>query len=115
MCYGMIGVIHFDQGQIERAIEAYQRALSAELKSPEQELGLYYDLALAYEQQQKPREALQRYQEILDRDSSYRDVADRVQALTDGPKRPPREASGTRVVSDDDDFERVFDDLFESK
>ena len=115
MCYAMIGVIHFDQGKLDLAVEAYQRALKSELKSDEQELGLYYDLAIAYEQQNKPREALERFKQIIDKDSGYRDVADRIQALTHGKERPVREASGTRVVSDDDDFERVFDDLFESK
>jgi tetratricopeptide (TPR) repeat protein len=115
MCYAMIGVIHFDQGQYDRAASAQLRALEATSKSSEQELGLYYDLAITHEKQGKLPEAMERYRQILDRDPNYRDVSDRAQALTDGQKRPVREASGTRVVSDDDDFERVFDDLFESK
>jgi tetratricopeptide (TPR) repeat protein len=115
MCYAMIGVINFDQGQFERAIEAYQRALKAPVKSPEQELGLYYDLAKAYEKLSKPAEAVDHYRRITEKSPGYRDVGDRIQALLHGQERPVREASGTRVVSDDDDFERVFDDLFESK
>jgi len=115
MCYAMIGVIHFDQGHLDEAIAAYRRALEAEHKTAEQEIGLEYDLAKAYEKQAKPREALLHYQRVAERDANYRDVHDRVQALLHGAERPVREASGTRVVSDDDDFERVFDDLFESK
>jgi tetratricopeptide (TPR) repeat protein len=115
MCYATIGVIHFDQGHLDEAIAAYQRALEAEHKTPEQEIGLEYDLAKAYERQAKPREALLHYQKVAARDANYRDVHDRAQALLHGAERPVREASGTRVVSDDDDFERVFDDLFESK
>lgn len=115
MCYAMIGVIHFDQGHLDDAIAAYRRALEAEHKTPEQEIGIEYDLAKAYEKQAKPRDALLHYQNVAARDASYRDVQDRMQALLHGAERPVREASGTRVVSDDDDFERVFDDLFESK
>ncbi len=115
MCYAMIGVIHFDQGHLDEAIAAYRRALEAEHKTPEQEIGIEYDLAKAYEKQAKPRDALLHYQNVAARDAGYRDVQDRMQALLHGAERPVREASGTRVVSDDDDFERVFDDLFESK
>jgi tetratricopeptide (TPR) repeat protein len=115
MCYAMIGVIQFEQHQFDRAIEGYQRALRAEVKSTEQELGLYYDLAKTYDRQSKPGDALAYYRRIADRDPEYRDVGDRIQALLNGQERPVREASGTRVVNDDDDFERVFDDLFESK
>ena len=115
MCYAMIGMMNADQGELDRAVTAYLRALGAEVKSTEQELGLHYDLAITYEKQGKTRDALERLRQILDKDPVYRDVPERIAALTHGKERPVREASGTRVVSDDDDFERVFDDLFESK
>jgi tetratricopeptide (TPR) repeat protein len=115
MCYAMIGVIYFDQEQYGRAIEAYQRALSAAIKSDEQELGLCYDLAKSYEKLSKTAEAIEHYRRVAEKSPGYRDVSDRISALLHGQERPVREASGTRVVSDDDDFERVFDDLFESK
>ncbi|HLV66297.1 MAG TPA: tetratricopeptide repeat protein, partial [Polyangiaceae bacterium] len=115
MCYAMIGIMHFEQGQHGHAIEAYRRALASNRKTREQELGLHYDMAMAHERLGDIDAALEHYQMVTRLDPTYRDVEDRIQALTGGGERPRREASGTRVVNDDDDFERVFDDLFESK
>ncbi|MFO7178613.1 MAG: tetratricopeptide repeat protein [Pseudomonadota bacterium] len=115
MSYAMIGLMHFEQGQLGHAIEAYRRALAASYKTREQELGLHYDMALVYERLGDTEGALEHYQLVAQLDPTYRDVEDRIQVLTVGGERPQREASGTRVVNDDDDFERVFDDLFESK
>ncbi len=113
MCHAMIGMIHLEGNELDRAAEAYLRALGAQVKTAEQEMNLYYDLGSVYEMKNKMQDALYYFQKIARRDPGYRDVGDRLQGLTQ--EKRIVEPSGTRAVNDDDEFERVFDDLFESK
>lgn len=115
MCFAMIGLIHLEQGELDLAAEAYVSALAAPIKSVEQEMNLYYDLGNVYEMKGLPKDALYHFQKIARRDPGYRDVRDRIDTLVPPQNNPSREPSGTRAVNDDDEFERVFDDLFESK
>ncbi|HVY25584.1 MAG TPA: tetratricopeptide repeat protein [Polyangiaceae bacterium] len=112
MCFAMIGLIYLEQSQLDRAAEAYVRALSAAQKTVEQEMSLYYDLGNVYEMKGKNQDALYYFQKIARRDPGYRDVADRIQQLQPPPAVPA--PSAARAVNDDE-FDRVFDDLFESK
>jgi tetratricopeptide (TPR) repeat protein len=113
MCHAMIGMIHLEQNALDAAAESYIRALGAQVKTVEQEMNLYYDLGNVYEMKRMTKDALYYFQKIARRDPGYRDVADRVQGLSQEKRMV--EPSGTRAVNDDDEFERVFDDLFESK
>lgn len=112
MCYAMIGMIYLEQGDVDRAAEAYVRGLAAQNKTIEQEMSLYYDLGNVYEMKNSAAEAVYYFEKIARRDPGYRDVTDRIDALK--PQAPPR-ATAARAVNDDDEFDRVFDDLFESK
>ena len=112
MCFAMIGLIYLEQNQLDRAAEAYVRALSATQKTVEQEMSLYYDLGNVYEMKGKNQDALYYFQKIARRDPGYRDVSDRIQHLS--PKPVAAQHSNSRAVNDDE-FDRVFDDLFESK
>jgi tetratricopeptide (TPR) repeat protein len=112
MCFAMIGLIYLEQNQLDRAAEAYVRALSAAQKTVEQEMNLYYDLGNVYEMKGKNQDALYYFQKIARRDPGYRDVSERIEHLS--PKPLPSAASNARAVNDDE-FDRVFDDLFESK
>jgi tetratricopeptide (TPR) repeat protein len=111
MCFAMIGMIYLEQNQLDRAAEAYVRALSAAQKTVEQEMSLYYDLGNVYEMKGKVQDALYYFQKIARRDPGYRRVADRIAHLQPPPVAV---ASNARAVNDDE-FDRVFDDLFESK
>lgn len=111
MCFAMIGLIYLEQSQLDRAAEAYVRALSASQKTVEQEMSLYYDLGNVYEMKGKNQDALYYFQKIARRDPGYRDVADRIQQL----QPPPAQATSAARAVNDDEFDRVFDDLFESK
>jgi tetratricopeptide (TPR) repeat protein len=113
MCHAMIGMIHLEQNALDLAAESYIKALGAQVKTVEQEMNLYYDLGNVYEMKRKKQDALYYFQKIARKDPGYRDVADRLQGLTSDKRIV--EPSGTRAVNDDDEFERVFDDLFESK
>jgi tetratricopeptide (TPR) repeat protein len=113
MCHAMIGLIHLEQGGLDQAIDSYIKALASPVKTVEQEMSLYYDLGTVYEMQKKAQEALYYFQKIARRDPGFRDISDRIRGL--GPEKRKAEPSGTRAVNDDDEFERVFDDLFEGK
>ena len=105
-------MIYLEQNQLDRAAEAYVRALSASQKTVEQEMSLYYDLGNVYEMKGKNQDALYYFQKIARRDPGYRDVADRIAQLSPAPAVP---AVDRRAAVNDDEFDRVFDDLFESK
>lgn len=107
MCYAMIGMIHLEENRLEEATAAYIKALEAEHKTVEQEMSLYYDLGVVYEMRNDGKSALYYFEKIARRDPGYRDVSERIAALKSQP--PPRN------VSDDDEFDAVFDGLFDRK
>jgi tetratricopeptide (TPR) repeat protein len=88
------------------------RALGAAEKTIEQEMNVYYDLGTVYEMKGKTQDALYYFQKIARRDPGYRDVSERIGALKPEPERQPV-PSGQRAVGDQDEFDSVFDDLFE--
>jgi tetratricopeptide (TPR) repeat protein len=113
-CYAMIGMIRLERGELDLAAEAYKRALEAPEKIVEQEMALYYDLGNVYEMKAANDEALYYFQKIARRDPGFRDVKDRIEALQPPPP-PAKAAQQARAVNDDDEFDRVFDDLFDTK
>jgi tetratricopeptide (TPR) repeat protein len=112
MCYAMIGMIELERGELDKAAEAYVRALEAPEKNVDQEMSLYYDLGNVYEMKKSPEEALYYFKKIARRDPGYRDVKDRIAALEPSSAEQP---AGTRAVNDEDEFDRAFDELFETK
>jgi tetratricopeptide (TPR) repeat protein len=114
MCFAMIGLIYLERNDLDRSAESYKKALSAQSKTVEQEMNLYYDLGTVYEMKGDAQDALYYFQKIARRDPGYRDVAERLSALDPGAPQP-KEKLPQRAVNDDDDFERAFDDLFEGK
>jgi tetratricopeptide (TPR) repeat protein len=111
-CFAMVGMIFLEQNKLDRAAEAYVRALSSAAKTVEQEMNLYYDLGNVYEMKGKNQDAIYYFQKIARRDPGYRDVTDRLSALQPEQDAPPV-ASSARAVGDQDEFDSVFDDLFE--
>jgi tetratricopeptide (TPR) repeat protein len=111
-CFAMIGMVYLEQNQLDRAAESYVRALSAANKTVEQEMNLYYDLGTVYEMKGKSQDALYYFQKIARRDPGYRDIAERITGLQPEKESPPV-SSSARAVGDQDEFDSVFDDLFE--
>jgi tetratricopeptide (TPR) repeat protein len=101
MCFAMMGIIHRDKGELEKARDAFQQGLEAQ-KTPEQNNSVEYELALVYEAQGKQADYVRHLQRIASRDSNYRDVAARIRAL--GEKMPEQN-------DDDEDFEAAFENL----
>ena len=112
-CFAMIGMVYLEQGQLDRAVESYVRALSAVDKTVEQEMNVYYDLGVVYEMKGKNQDALYYFQKIARRDPGYRDVSERLGALQP-EHHAPVSSNNVRAVGDPDEFDSVFDDLFES-
>ena len=115
MCYAMIGIIYLERNELDKAAEAYVQALNSTNKTVEQEMSLYYDLGNVYEMKSMNQDALYYFQKIARRDPGYRDVADRINTLSPSSAELPVKQPSARAVNDDDEFDRVFDDLFESK
>ncbi len=111
MCHAMIGMIRLERGELDEAARAYVAALEAPQKTVEQEMALYYDLGNVYEMKGSPKEALYYFKKIARRDPGYRDVSDRIAALAPGEAPVPAQ----KAANGEDDFDAVFDDLFESK
>ncbi|MBK7585159.1 MAG: tetratricopeptide repeat protein [Myxococcales bacterium] len=111
MCYAMIGMIRLERGELDLSAKAYLRGLEAAQKTPDQEMALHYDLGNVHEMKGVAKDALYYFEKVAKKDPRYRGVTDRIAALQPGA----RPASGTRSVNEEEDFDRVFDDLFESK
>lgn len=111
MCHAMIGMIRLERGELDDAARAYVAALESPQKTIEQEMALYYDLGNVYEMKSSPKEAVYYFKKIARRDPGYRDVSERITALAPGEAPLPTQ----KAANGEDDFDAVFDDLFESK
>jgi pilus assembly protein FimV len=102
-------VIYEKQGKIAEAIESYKAGLHAENITLDEELGLLYQLAIAWEQRQNKKEAIYYLKRILSHDPKYRDAKSRLQNLEGTEK-----GSGTRRRDNiDEDFDAAFDEVMD--
>jgi tetratricopeptide (TPR) repeat protein len=113
MCYAMIGLIHLEQNEVEEAEQSYLRGLDAPKKTIDQEMSLYYDLGIVNEMKTAYPEAVYYFKKIARKDPGFRDVKERLLALEQA--KQGELASSQRPIGEEDEFERVFDDLFDSK
>jgi hypothetical protein len=67
------------------AVKWFEKGLGAPGRSEEEYQGLRYDLASALEQADETERALALFTELYGQDASFRDVADKVRQLGDGP------------------------------
>ncbi|HSC87498.1 MAG TPA: tetratricopeptide repeat protein [Polyangiaceae bacterium] len=103
MCLYMIGSIFAQQGDLIPAIDAYLLALEAQVKTPDQQKNLEYELAALYEQRGDPASAIRFLQRIAKKDPQYRDVSARIRTL--GGALPTHDTA-------DDEVDAAFDNLF---
>jgi tetratricopeptide (TPR) repeat protein len=108
ICQSMIGMIHIERGNLNEAIEAFLRGLDAQMRTPEQETVLSFEVGAAYEAKKMAKEALGYFQRVMKRDPGFRDVQERVRRLSKGETKPPVRAA---AVGADDEFDRAFDDI----
>ncbi len=114
MCWAMVGMIHLEQENLDKSAEAFIKGLHAEQKTIDQEMSLYYDLGNIYELKGNNDEALYYFGLISRRDPGYRDVKERMAALAP-PKESRPEQSTARPIGEEDEFDKVFDELFDTK
>lgn len=112
MCFAMIGMIHAEKNELIEAVRAYEKALNAKQKTREQEYSLLYDLGGIYERLGERRKALETLVSLERKNRDYRDVRQRVRNLKAIQSAPPPQS---RAVNGDDEFDAVFNDLFNGK
>jgi len=108
VCRSMIGMIESERGNLNEAIQALLAGLNAQVKEPQQETTLCFEVGAAYEAKKMNREALGYYQRTMRRDPNYRDVQERVRRLMKIESRAPMRQA---AVGADDEFDRAFNDL----
>ena len=77
----MLGLCFREKGLPDLAVNWYQRALDSEHLSGDQRLSMLYDLGLTYETMEDSGAAFNAFAEIYGNDTSFRDVAERVDRL----------------------------------
>jgi hypothetical protein len=105
----MIGLCYMEKGKVAEAISHFKKGLYSEHKNEREELGLYFELGVAYEVLQDPKEALYYFQKVQKRDPSFRGVGAKIKALLQ--PRPPAIAPPSPPESSAEDVDRAFDDL----
>lgn len=83
-CQTLKALCFADKGEFEKSEEAYKAALSSTSIDDMQRLSLHYELGMLYENFQRPGEALGSYQFVANADPQFRDIADKIAALSDG-------------------------------
>ena len=115
VCQWMIGTIHREQGNADAAISSYIRGLHAQVKTPDQETALTYEIGDCYEERRQTDQALYYFQRVARANPSYPDhrggVAERVRRLEPAP--PPKAAAMAVAVGAGpiDEFDAVLDDM----
>ena len=81
-CCVQLAVCFMDKAMPQIAIKWYLKGLESPGLEPESVLALRYDLGVAYELSGDMNRALESYQEVYAMNIDYRDVADRISALS---------------------------------
>ena len=84
-CASMLGICFVEKGMPKLAVKWFEKGLCAPGRSEEEYQGLRYDLASALEQAGETERALALFTELYGQDASFRDVADKLRQLGDGP------------------------------
>ena len=108
VCHSMIGMIHIERGNLNEAIDAFQRGLQSPDHTKDQEAALCYEIGAAYEVKRMTKLALDFFQRSARLIPNFRDTQERIRRLQKvEPKQPVRQVA----VGADDEFDRAFDDI----
>jgi tetratricopeptide (TPR) repeat protein len=80
-CSSMLGICFMEKGMPKLAVKWFEKGLKAPGRSPEEYVGLRYDLAMAHEAAGEMDTALSIFTELQGQDSSFRDVAAKIRDL----------------------------------
>ena len=107
VCWTMIGLIYMQEGQPRDAIEAFQSGLESPEKTPDEAVGLHYELAMACETAGLTDQARLHYEFVFQREPQYREVGQRLQRLGG----PSGDNPDDLLMESMDDVNRAFDEL----
>ena len=107
VCWTMIGLIYMQEGQPRDAIEAFQSGLESPEKTPDEAVGLHYELAMACEAAGLTDQARLHYEYVFQREPQYREVGQRLQRLGG----PSGDNPDDLLMESMDDVNRAFDEL----
>ncbi len=80
-CLMLEGLCYSDQQDYGNAEKMFQQALDSQYLEEIQRLNLGYELGLLYERAERADDALASYQTVMDLDSNYRDIVEKVSSL----------------------------------
>ncbi len=113
VCQWMIGMIHREQGNADAAIGSFIRGLHAQVKTPDQETALTYEIGDCYEERRQTDQALYYFQRVSRANPGYVDhrgsVGERIRRLE--PMPPPKSAAMAVGAGPIDEFDAVLDDM----
>lgn len=109
LCHTMIGLCRIEQGRVSEAIGHYKKGLYVDHKTPAEELGLYYELAVAYQALDDPQEAIYYLQKVVKRDPTFRDGSARLESLSAPEAALPQQQPALVL----DEVDAAFDDLMD--
>ena len=107
LAHTMVGLCFVEKGGIADAVGHFKKGLYCDTKTDREELGLYFELGVAYELLHDPKEALYYFQKVQKRDGTFRNVPARIRALA----QPRPAAQPAASANGPDDVDRAFDDL----
>ena len=81
LCHMMIGLIHMDRQDYEKAVEQFSSGLLVENLQDQEAINIRYELAAAHEAAEHPRKALDAYLQVARLSPRFRDVANKVKVL----------------------------------
>ena len=77
----MIGMCSLERGDVQGAIDHFERALSSKVKSAAEELALHYELGNAHELMGQLDRAVSAFEKVAARDRTFRGVISRLDQL----------------------------------
>ncbi len=109
-CIGdtMIGLCFMEKGDVPSAVEHFKRGLQAPQRTEHEELGLYFEMGIAYQTLGDYPEALYYFQKVEKRDPYFREVNQYVAALHG---YVGHSSSQARITPGIEDLDRAFDEL----
>jgi tetratricopeptide (TPR) repeat protein len=96
----MIALSYVAKGDMEPGIDHFRSALTSK-PTPDEEIGLWFEMGNAHELLGKNMEALVWYEKVEERNPNFRDVALRIERL--GTARTPEQEA--------DEFDEMFDNM----
>jgi tetratricopeptide (TPR) repeat protein len=97
----MIGLCHVERGELELGVAHFRDALGTPGITPDEEIGLFFEMGNAYELLGKSSEALIWYEKVDERNPGFRDVHARIERLG----KPPT------MQQETDEFDEMFDNI----